>query len=69
MISAYVKADGKQCIKEVVAVSCIFYKETFKMWNTMHHQVYIFYLILLGIPSSWFLSVKDRGVYVMDKIC
>ena len=58
-------------------LSCIFIRSNFKTGNTMYQKTFIFHLMLLGIPSSFVLFVKNRGaagggggrVYLMDKIC
>ena len=59
MISHDVK---KQKIKELVAVSCIFFNK--KYLENLEHNVpsgMYFHLTLHGIPLSLVLSVKDRG--------
>ena len=58
IISADIKADVKQTIKQLVAVS--------------HNILWIFNLILVGIPSSLILSIKTRGegfFYLIAQIC
>ena len=52
MISADIKTDAKQEIKELVPSQNLNYNVK---------QACIFNLILFGIPSSLILSVKDRG--------
>ena len=52
---ADVKADVKQEIKELVAVSCNFLYEVPFLFE------YIFNLILFSIPSSLIMSVKNKG--------
>ena len=39
-----------------------FIRSSFKTWNTMYQKTCIFHLILLGVPSSLALSVKNRRV-------
>ena len=70
MISADIKTDAKQEMKELVTASYNF--------SQKYLLKTIFHLILVGIPSSLILSVKDRvggrrggGVkcfYLMTKI-
>ena len=64
MISADIKADAKQEIKELVAASYnVSQKYLFKTWS-------IFNLVLVRIPSSLILSFRTGGwriVYFMTK--
>ena len=62
MISTDVKADvKKQEIKELAALSCFFfYKKYLQNLKYNVKQTCIFYLILLGIPSSLILPVMIR---------
>ena len=78
MISADVKADRKQQeTKELVAVSIMYFlkEASSKLEIQCTKQAYIFHLILLEIPSSSVLSIKNRGggrgwgnFYSTDKI-
>ena len=45
-----------------LAVSCIVLYEVPSKLNTMYQKQCIFYLVLLRIPSSLVLSVKNRGM-------
>ena len=72
MISADIKADLKQ-IKELVDVILQLLTEV-PSQNLKYNvkQACIFNLILVGIPSSLILSVKNRGggvFYLIAKIC
>ena len=71
MLPADIKTDAKQKIKELVVVSYNFsQKYILKTWNNLK-QACIFYLILVGIPSSLILPIKNRGwrvFYLMTKI-
>ena len=52
----------QQEIKELVAASFIFLEVPSKLEiNTMYQWVYLFHIILLEIPSSFVLSVKNKG--------
>ena len=63
MIYADVKAGVKQQdIKELVVASFTIYKKYLQNLTCNVKQTFIFHLILLGIPSSFLLSVKKRGV-------
>ena len=62
MISADVKAKIKnQEIKELVAYLIHFYKKYLQNLKYNVKRACIFHLILVGIPSSLILSVKNRG--------
>ena len=56
-----------------VYISYSFIRSTFRTGNIMYQKTSIFHLILLRIPSSLVLFVKNRamrgGVYLTDKIC
>ena len=63
MVSSNVKTNVKQQqIKDLAVYLKFFYKKYLQ--NLQHNvkRVYIFHLILVGIPSSMILSVKKRGV-------
>ena len=64
----------QQEMKELVPASFIFLQVPSKLEiNTMYHWACIFHIILLGIPSSFVLSVKNKGdgwgFHLADKIC
>ena len=63
MTSADIKTGAKREIKELVAVSYNFFPEV-PSQNLKYNvkQTCIFNLILVGIPSSWILSVKNKWV-------
>ena len=63
ILSADVKANVKQYeIKELVAVNYKnFIRSTLKNMKYNVNRACIFYLILVGIPSSLILSIKNRG--------
>ena len=63
MISADIKTDVEQEIKELAAASYNFsQKYILKTWNTIKKkQACIFHLILFGITSSLILPINDRG--------
>ena len=54
----------QQEMKELVGRLALssFIRSSFKTWNTMYQKTCIFHLILLGIPSSLVLPVKNRKV-------
>ena len=61
MISADIKTDVKQEIKKLVAVSCItFHRSTFSNLKFNTKQACIFHLMLVGIPCSLILSIKNE---------
>ena len=66
--------DLKQEIKELVAASFIYLEVPSKLEiNTMYQWACLFHIILLEIPSSFVLSVKNKGdgwgFHLTDKIC
>ena len=62
MVSAHVKADVKQQeIKELVAVSCNFFKKVPTKLERNLKLAFNFHLILLGIQSNSILFVKKSG--------
>ena len=64
MISADVKADVKQRIKELVIVSYLknCSKKYLQNSKCILKKACIFHLILVGIPSSWMLPLRKREV-------
>ena len=76
MIYADVKANVKQLEKKNLQLHLLTsYKKYIQNLKHNVKQICIFYLILLGIPSSLMLSAKNKGVggagwvYLTDKIC
>ena len=72
MISADIKTDVKQEIKELLAVSYNLTEVVSQNLKYNVKQACIFNLILVDIPSSLILSVKNRwrqGFYLIAKIC
>ena len=62
MVSAHVKADVKQQeIKELVAVSCNFFKKVPTKLDRNLKMAFNFDLILLGVQSNSILFVKKNG--------
>ena len=61
MISADIKTDVKQEIKELLAVSYNFTEVPSQNLKCNVKEACIFNLILVDIPSSLILSVKNRG--------
>ena len=63
MIYADVKADVKQLEKKKLQLHLVTsYKKYIQNLKYKVKQMCIFYLILLGIPSSLMLSAKNKGV-------
>ena len=60
MISADVKADVKQQIKDLAVASQNFYEKYLQKLKYTVKRANIFHLILVGIPSSLILLVKNR---------
>ena len=62
MVSADVKSNIKQEMKDLVAASYKFCKKYLQnlKWNVK--RACIFHLIMLGIPSILILSVKKKGM-------
>ena len=61
MISADIKTDVKQEIKELLAVSYNLTEVPYRNLKYNVKQACSFNLILVEIPSSLILSVKNRG--------
>ena len=62
MMSADVKANIKQEIKDLVTHLTILCKKYFQNLKYSVNRGCIFHLILVGIPSTLILSIKSRGV-------
>ena len=57
----------QQEIKEPVAVFHAFCKKHFQNLNLNVNQIYMFYLILVGIPSSLILQEQRGSFYIIEK--